>query len=92
MKGYFCMTYGSSFGARSSSNGYSAQEWDPLVGNGNPLKHKDEWARPRDNGGTSGPDGIPDFFVIDVSSSVDVQADYSPDARNNLEEGNEPLD
>ena len=90
MKGYFCMSYGGDFGARSCSNGYPASEWDPLVGDGSPMKDKDDWARPRDNGGTSGPDGIPDFFVIDVSSSVDVPNDYSPDARNNLEDGNEP--
>jgi prepilin-type N-terminal cleavage/methylation domain-containing protein len=89
-KGYFCMTYGGSWNARSCSNGYSASEWDPLVGNGNPLKNKTEWARPRDNGGTSGPDGIPDFFVIDVSSSVDITGSYSPDERNDIENGNEP--
>jgi len=89
-KGYFLMTYGGSWGAVTCTNGYAASEWDPLVGDGNPLKSKDEWARPRDIGGTSGPDGLPDFFVVDVSSSVDVTQDYSPDSRNDIENGNDP--
>jgi len=78
-KGRFVMTYGAGWGSYTCQTGYSASEEDPLASGGNPLIRKRDWSGLRKSS-PAGPDGKPDWFIVDVSSTVDV--DQRPKAKD----------